>query len=107
MNISGVLVYTVAKQTDAVVTQLTAIDGVEIHGSENGKLIVTVEKDNIGDMADQVMQFQGIPGIMSVAMVYQHSEDKEILDFEEVYLEEPSACSANSGNENNIQEVQS
>lgn len=107
MNISGVVVYTVPAQSQLVVTHLNEIEGVEVHAEENGKLIVTVEKENIGAMADQVMQFQDMPGIMSVAMVYQHSEDIEALNSDDVLLEEPSTCTANSCNDFILEEAQS
>lgn len=75
MNISGVIVYAAPEQSELVETSLNAIDGVEVHAAENGKLVVTVEHKNINALADQVMQFQDMTGVMSVAMVYQHNED--------------------------------
>ena len=99
MNISGVLVYAAPKQADSVSKQLSAIEGVEVHAVENGKLVVTVENKNINALADQVMQFQEMQGVMSVAMVYQHNEDDESLDAEDVVLEEPQSCLTNTCNE--------
>lgn len=99
MNISGVLVYVSKKQANSVSNQLSAFDGVEVHAIEDGKLVVTVENKNVNALADQVMQFQDIAGVMSVAMVYQHNEDDESLDAEDVLLEEPSSCTANTCSE--------
>lgn len=105
MNISGVLVYAVAKQADSVAESLSAIEGVEVHAVENGKLVVTVEHNNINALADQVMQFQDMSGVMSVAMVYQHNEDEESLNADEVLLEDSSPCTANTCNEYTSEEA--
>ena len=105
MNISGVLVYAAPKQASSVEEALSVIEGVEVHANESGKLVVTVEHNNINALADQVMQFQDMPGVMSVAMVYQHNEDDESLNAEEVLLEEPASCTASTCNEYTSQEA--
>jgi len=105
MNISGVIVYAAPKQVDSVENKLSAIEGVEVHAAKDGKLVVTVEHENINALADQVMQFQDIPGVMSVAMVYQHNEDDESLSTDDVFLEEPSPCTANTCNEYTSEEA--
>lgn len=104
MNISGVLVYAAPKQADSVAKNLSAIESVEVHAVQDGKLVVTVEHNNINALADQVMQFQDMPGVMSVAMVYQHNEDDESLNAEEVLLEETS-CTTSTCNEYTSQEA--
>jgi len=107
MNISGVIVYAAPKQSDLVETSLNAIDGVEVHAAENGKLVVTVEHENINALADQVMQFQDMKGVMSVAMVYQHNEDLETLSGDEVLLEDDtSSCTSNTCSDYTLEEAQ-
>lgn len=105
MNISGVLVYASPKQADSVSKKLSAFEGVEVHAIEDGKLVVTVENKNVNALADQVMQFQDIKGVMSVAMVYQHNEDDESLAAEDVVVEEPASCIANTCNEYTSEEA--
>ena len=105
MNISGVLVYASPKQADSVKNKLTAFAGVEVHAIEDGKLVVTVENKNVNALADQVMLFQEIEGVMSVAMVYQHNEDDESLASEEVVLDEPQMCTGNTCNEHVSEEA--
>ena len=105
MNISGVIVYAAPKQVDSVAKSLSAIEGVEVHAVEDGKLVVTVEHNNINALADQVMQFQDIPGVMSVAMVYQHNEDDESLNADKVLLKESSPCTASTCNEYTSEEA--
>ena len=82
MNISGVLVYAKQDKADAVSQILSEFDGVEVHANENGKLIVTIEDEHTGALADRVIQFQDLPNILSVAVVYHHDEenDDELID---------------------------
>lgn len=96
MNISGVIVYAAPRQADKVEKNLTTINGVEVHANEGGKLVVTVEHKNINALADQVMKFQDLAGVMSVAMVYQHNEDLETLSGDEVLVEDASSCTTNN-----------
>ncbi len=76
-NISGVLVHAQPEKLDTVRAQLIAINGVEVHGvSEEGKMVVTVEEDSGAKiMADKVLGFQDIEGVLSAALVYQFCDD--------------------------------
>ena len=106
MNISGVIVYAAPNQAESVEKSLNAIEGVEVHAAENGKLVVTVEHENINALADQVVKFQDMSGVMSVAMVYQHNEDLETLNGEEVSVEETSQCTDNTCSDYTLEEAQ-
>lgn len=107
MNISGVIVYAAPKKANLVEKKLVAITGVEVHANESGKLVVTVEHESINGLADQVMKFQDISGVMSVAMVYQHNEDLETINGEDVLLEDDSsACTSNSCSDYSLEEAQ-
>ena len=106
MNISGVIVYAAPNQAESVEKSLNAIEGVEVHAAEDGKLVVTVEHENINALADQVMKFQDMSGVMSVAMVYQHNEDLETLNGEEVSVEETSPCTDNTCSDYTLEEAQ-
>lgn len=106
MNISGVIVYAAPKKAELVENSLNAIDGVEVHANENGKLVVTVEHENINALADQVMKFQDIKGVMSVAMVYQHNENLETLSGDEILQEDISSCTSNTCSDYTLEEAQ-
>lgn len=107
MNISGVIVYAAPGQSDLVENTLNAIDGVEVHAAEDGKLVVTVEHENINALADQVMQFQDMKGVISVAMVYQHNENLETLSGDEVIPEDDTpSCTSNTCSDYTLEEAQ-
>ena len=105
MNISGVLVHVQPKRMDALSKELNAIEGVEVHAATDGKLVVTVENEKLHALADQVMAFQHLKGVMSVAMVYHESDDNENLNIEEVLAEVTPACTVNTCNEQPSQEA--
>lgn len=85
MNISGVLVHAHIAQADSVREQLVSIEGVEVHAiSPKGRIVVTVESETTGQMADTVLMCQNVPGVLSAAMIYHHDEE---LDEEQDYLE--------------------
>jgi len=62
---------------------LLQLPGVEIHAqSPEGKVVVTLEDDDTNTAADSYVALHGIPGVASVAMVYQYSGNES--DNEEV-----------------------
>lgn len=76
MNIAGIVIHSLPDQINAVESKLWAIPGVEVHGiSEAGKLIITVEHDEHRAMADTISEVSSMEGVLSAAMVYQHSEN--------------------------------
>lgn len=76
MNISGVLVRTYPENIDSVTTLLAALEGVEVHGSNtDGRMVVTVEQENAGQLSDLLTQMHDIPGVLSASMIYHQFED--------------------------------
>lgn len=83
MNICGVLVHAKPENIEVVTERLLALDGVGVHGSSgDGRMVVTVEQDNDDLMADALMDFQRLEGVISASMIYHHSE-KDEADAEE------------------------
>lgn len=80
-NISGVLVHVRLTKLDRVREELVSMPGVEIHGqSEDGRLVVTVEDSEARRSADTVTGFANIDGVLSAALVYQHTATNEPLE---------------------------
>ena len=77
-NISGVLVHARLDRLDQVREELSRLSGVEVHGqSEEGRLVVTVEDTDSQRSADTVTGFENIDGVLSAALVYQHTDTNE------------------------------
>ncbi len=87
MNISGIVVHAKPQNTEAVRENLLALDGLEVHAiADDGRMVVTIERESDQAMADTVVHCQNLPGVLSAAMVYHHFDDIEEGD--EVVLEE-------------------
>ncbi len=84
MNISGVVVRTFPKDIDSVTKTLEQFDGVEVHGAnDDGRLVVTVEKQNERGIADLLVHMQDVPGVLSASMVYHQFEELDQQEAEQ------------------------
>ena len=84
MNISGVLVATMPENIEQLTNELVTLTGVEVHGAnEQGKMVVTVETEHEGQMADTVVAIQNLRGVLSAAMIYHHNEAIDSTEQEE------------------------
>ncbi|NJD23876.1 MAG: glutamate synthase [Betaproteobacteria bacterium] len=83
MNISSAIIHIVPERIEVAAAALAALPGVEIHArTPEGKIVVTIEGDGTDTAANRYVELHGIPGVMSVAMVYQYCDDES--DSEEV-----------------------
>ena len=83
MNISSAILYIAPARLEEACIALLQVPGVEIHArTPEGKVVVTLEDDDTHSAADSYVALHGVPGVASVAMVYQYSGDES--DTEEV-----------------------
>lgn len=77
MNVSGVLVRARPERFPEVMAALTAIDGVEIHATEEaaGRIVVTLEDGPGYSVEDSLLKVHLVEGISDAALVYQYSDD--------------------------------
>ena len=76
MNIAGVVVHARPGHGEMVAKRLGEIAGVEVHArTADNRLVVTVEEQGEGFIADTLVQLDRVEGVLSAAMVYQHSEE--------------------------------
>ena len=76
MDISGVLVRTYPDNIDAVSQALSRLGGVEVHGAnQDGRMVVTIERDSGRQVADLLVQMHDVPGVLSASMIYHQFED--------------------------------
>lgn len=77
INICGVLIHTLPGKTRAVVKELSQEPGVEVHTvTEDGRLIVIVEKETQEETGDTLNRFQNIDHVISTSLVYQYFDDE-------------------------------
>jgi periplasmic nitrate reductase NapD len=76
MNISGVVLRARPQDTARIRDALAALPGVEVHAATgDGRFVLTLEDAGTGRAADTFVKLHDIAGVMSVAMIYQYSDD--------------------------------
>lgn len=76
MNISSAILHVAPARLDVAREALLQMSGVEIHAeSPEGKMVVVLEDDDLDSAANKYVALHGVPGVASVAMVYQYSDD--------------------------------
>ncbi len=78
MNISGIIVLAAPAKYTKVKEQLLALPGVEIPiENEDGRLVVIIDETNAKASGEVLMKIQGIDGVLSANLVYQHADDRK------------------------------
>ena len=76
MNISGVLVKAYPKNLSTIEQTLATMAGVEVHGNnEDGRIVITVEDVSANNISDTLVEIQGVPGVLSAAMIYHQFDE--------------------------------
>lgn len=79
LYIAGVVVFA-HKHLEAVCESVSAMPDTQVHGaSPEGKLVVTVEAGSTGEILDRMDAIRCLPGVVDVALVYQHAEPLDDL----------------------------
>lgn len=83
IHIAGVVVYARPAHRDAVSRRVATLPSAEIHASsQDGKLVITLEADSTRRILDYMDAIRALPGVMDVALVYQHAEPRDALEQE-------------------------
>ncbi len=78
MNIAGVIIDTLPGREQALQERLAGMPGVEIHAiTDERRMVVTVEADDAGTLADILTDFHNMPDVISASTVYHHFEEDE------------------------------
>ncbi|HFB65414.1 MAG TPA: hypothetical protein ENJ60_07720 [Aeromonadales bacterium] len=73
LNIVGMVVNTSSKEQPRVEGALSEIQGVELHGAEKGKIVITVdEKDCNQPLIDTITELNNITGVIATSIAYHH-----------------------------------
>ena len=54
-----------------------AIDGVEVHGGDDTRLIVTIVGTSTGQLGDKLTEINLMDGVLAANMVFEHAEEPE------------------------------
>ncbi|RAX58234.1 hypothetical protein CCZ01_03955 [Helicobacter monodelphidis] len=75
MNISSVIVWFKEGCQQNIRQELAQIQGVECHQEEAGKMIVTIQGENVSDEVKALRCIESLNGVISAEMVYSYSEE--------------------------------
>lgn len=90
LHITSLVVHVLPGRSADIHTAIGNLTDAQIHGSDNGKLVVTLEAPTAGAILDQVSLLQQTPGVIGVAMVYQHVESLESMNAEVPHVDYPT-----------------
>ena len=76
IHISSLVVQARPVHMAAIGAAIEELDGAEIHGNgEQGKLVVTPETLNEGEMLTHIEAINRLDGVLSVALIFHQVED--------------------------------
>ena len=76
MKISSIVVRTRPKHLEAVKEALAGVDTCDVHfQDEEGRLVVTVEGDDLKDEAARLKEILALPHVVSADFSYTYSDD--------------------------------
>lgn len=83
VHIAGVIVHTVPAQLDSVRASIGLLPRARVHAAAaDGRMVVTLEAESTLRTLDYLDALHALPGVLNVAMVYQHVEDAAAMEEE-------------------------
>lgn len=83
VHIAGIVVFAQPDRAGALIANIRAIPSATIHASSaDGKIVVTLETDSTKQTLDTMDAMRALPGVLDVALVYQHAEPLADLEQE-------------------------
>lgn len=83
VHIAGVIIHAAPGELDAVRMQVTRLPGARVHGAApDGRMVATLETDSTKRTLDYMDALRILPGVINVALVYQHNEDAAAMQEE-------------------------
>lgn len=83
VHIAGIVIFALPEHITATKVNITSLPAAEIHAiSTDGKLIVTLEAESTRHILDLMDTIRALPGVVDVALVYQHAEPSADLEQE-------------------------
>ena len=79
MVISSLVVETAPDYTAALAAKLIEYTGVEVHGTDGYKIIITIEAETVDASHDLASEIALIEGVLNVHLVYLNFEDDKTI----------------------------
>ncbi|GGL50248.1 chaperone NapD [Wenxinia marina] len=78
-HVSSAVIAVRPGRADEVAARLPDLPGVEVHGSGETRIVVTIEGWSTGDLGDRLTTISLMDGVISANMVFEHSEEEGAL----------------------------
>jgi periplasmic nitrate reductase NapD len=79
VHISSLIVQALPDALPAVRAAVSAMPGIEIHAVAKGKMVVTLETGNEGEIVARLSEINLLDGVMSVNLVFHQVDQDEAL----------------------------
>ena len=77
MNVSSIVVKTDQEHLQEVIDNINAVELCEVHfNDDEGKIVVTIEGENIDEQMQRMKKIQKIPFVVSANLSYSYTEDE-------------------------------
>jgi nitrate reductase NapD len=81
-SVAGVLVHVAESDSAAAATDIAQLPGATVHACAGTKLVVTLEGTDPAAILERLTRIQRLPGVMSAALISEHSEPLDTIDEE-------------------------
>jgi periplasmic nitrate reductase NapD len=81
-SVAGVLVQAHERAANDIAAALREIPGAIVHACAAGKLAITLEAPDPASIVEQLTAIQRMPGVLSAALVSEHSAPLDTIDEE-------------------------
>lgn len=80
-HISSAVIVTRPQATERISGEMEKMEGVEIHATQGGKIVVVIEGPHSGVLGDRLLQISALDDVIAAHMVFeQEITDKETSD---------------------------
>lgn len=80
-HISSAVVMTRPEKVSVVADRLSTLDGVEVHASGQGKIVIVIEGPGAGHLGDMLIRISAMDDVLGAHMVFEQAiEEEEMSD---------------------------
>ncbi|WP_332675570.1 chaperone NapD [Aromatoleum sp.] len=82
IHIAGILVQVRRAACAGIADAVRAMPGLEVPSVADGRLVVVAECATAAEVVDRIDRIRALPGVLNVALVYQHAESVGAMEEE-------------------------
>lgn len=79
-HISSAVVAAMPGRSEELVARIGEIEGAEVYGHENGRIVVVLEGRSTGEVGGRLTEIACLDGVISANMVFEQVEKMEVTE---------------------------